>query len=162
MIELYLCKTDERKKILDWLLKDFGTILRTPDGKPYIAGNPVYFSVSHSGDLCVITLSRYAIGVDCELERGKTRERIIKSFSEEEQAEIKNERSFLEHWTVREAYTKLSGGQIVKMLKKLKFVGGKLYADGEAVEYSISFLNTEGAVICVCSEEHDISVKDMR
>ncbi len=159
MISLYLCRTDERHRILHSLLSRYGEIERTPNGKPYIRGNPVYFSVAHSGGLCTIAISSSPVGVDCELERGRTHKIISDSFCPEERAEIESERDFLEHWTAREAYTKLVGARIWDTFRRLSLTGGKLRSDGEILPEEITFLYERGAVICVCGDSREITVK---
>lgn len=37
-----------------------------PHGRPVVDGNPVHFSLSHSGGLCLLALARTAVGVDIE------------------------------------------------------------------------------------------------
>ena len=41
-------------------------IVTAENGKPYIKGNPVYFSISHCDGLAVSVLSTAPVGVDCE------------------------------------------------------------------------------------------------
>ena len=128
-------------------------ILRTENGKPYLEGNPVYFSLSHSGDKAVAAISKAPVGVDLELFTGKSRGALLKRFSERERAEIEDERGFLRHWTAREAYIKLKGLILAQTFKRLEFYGGELYLDGAYVGVNIDFYEKAGGVIAVCTEK---------
>ena len=80
---------------LNYDLLDFKT---TESGKPYIENDPIFISLSHSGDYAVCAVSDSPIGVDIEQEREfsqKIKERFAKSVLE---------------WTKKEAKGKLTGG----------------------------------------------------
>ena len=66
-------------------------------GKPYIEGNPFYFSLSHSGDYAVCAISDSPVGVDVEKEK-ELSEKIKNRFA----------KNILE-WTKKEAKGKLTG-----------------------------------------------------
>ena len=42
-------------------------ILREEKGKPYIEGNPLYISISHSGDFAAIAIESKPVGIDVEV-----------------------------------------------------------------------------------------------
>ena len=71
--------------------------LTEANGKPYIEGNPFYFSLSHSGNYAVCAISDSPIGVDIEKEK-ELSERIKGRFA-------KN----IVEWTEKEAKGKLTG-----------------------------------------------------
>ncbi|GHU35541.1 hypothetical protein FACS1894105_04440 [Clostridia bacterium] len=89
-------------------------------GKPYVVGNYVHFSLSHSGDIIVCAVSDSPVGIDCECaERlaDHNMKRIAKRFfTPDEIAYFDNggsesfaEKRFLEIWTKKEAYAKYTG-----------------------------------------------------
>ena len=154
MTLLRFCRESEREKILDELLAPYGgagAIKRTANGKPYIAGDPVHLSISHSNGICAIALSDGPVGVDTEAAGRKTCKAVLSSFSDEERAEITCERDFLEHWTAREAYVKLIGGGIWQYFRRLSFIHGRLLLDGEPLPVQTAFCRGERAVTAVCA-----------
>ncbi|MDE6867794.1 MAG: 4'-phosphopantetheinyl transferase superfamily protein [Clostridia bacterium] len=130
-------------------------ILRNENGKPYIEGDPLYFSLSHSGTKAAIALSDSPCGVDLEMVNGKSRKVVLNSFSNEERAEIASERDFLTHWTVRESYIKMLGLTLASKLKNLEYVGGELFDNGQKPEYS--FFTDGGAdfVFSLCVQSRN-------
>lgn len=130
-------------------------ILRNPNGKPYLAGNPLYFSLSRSGNAAVIAISENLCGVDLELIRGKQHDAVLKRFSDEERGEIENERDFLKHWTVRESYIKMHGLSLAAKLKDLKYVGGILYDRGQKADCRIYSYDGADYVISLCVQSED-------
>ena len=156
MTEIYLCDGDVHERldgILKSKLKSPFEIRKTPLGKPYIGGNPFYFSLSHSSDRSIIAISDKPCGVDLEVFRGRLRESILKTFTERERAEIASEREFLLHWTVREAYVKLYGLSVFKLLRRLEFYGGKLYLDGQLQPVKFRTYDFQFGVAATCLEE---------
>lgn len=98
-----------------WLLlaeyvADERSILRTPEGKPYLPGGPE-FSLSHGGDLAVLLISDTPCGVDVECaDRAvseRIRERVFQRIFQREEAD--SERAFSWLWTRKEAVMKLDG-----------------------------------------------------
>src|SRR5919107_90219 len=82
-------------------------IKRGPQGKPFLASHPeVHFSVSHSGDLYVVAITRAGpVGVDIER---------IREVAEAEHIARRwlhgaDPAHFFEHWTRREAHLKAIG-----------------------------------------------------
>lgn len=128
-------------------------ILRTKNGKPYVAGNPVYFSVSHSRDIGVIAISNDPVGVDLEIISGKRHDSVLSRFSAREKSEISSERDFLVHWTAREAFVKTRGYALFNVFARLEYFGGNIYFDGELQKAEITF-HADGNEICaVCTEK---------
>jgi 4'-phosphopantetheinyl transferase len=82
-------------------------IKRGSRGKPFLASHPdVHFSVSHSGDLAVVAITRAgAVGVDLErIREVPEAEHIARRWLHG--ADTAN---FFEHWTRREAHLKALG-----------------------------------------------------
>ncbi len=128
-------------------------ILKTAAGKPYLEGDPVYFSIAHSAGRAAIALCDSPVGIDYEAFRGKSRRAVYERFPARERAEISNERDFLLHWTAREAFIKMKGGTLASCLKKLEFYRGDIYFDGEKQKVKICVCEKYGGIVCVCAEE---------
>lgn len=163
MICLYFCPEDKREETLDRLIEsECGRpqkILRTQNGKPYVEENRVQFSLSHSGGTCAIAVSENPVGVDTEAFLGKERGAVLASFCGKERAEITCERDFLMHWTAREAFVKYMGGTVWGYVKRLSFIGGRLYLDGETVKEQIVFHVTDRAVTALCAESAEYEIR---
>lgn len=84
-------------------------------GKPYLVGNPCFFSLSHSGDLLVCAVSEEEVGADCEKIHQLTQNLAKKVLNESELAEyeqLPNEQKndwMIRTWTVKESISKLLG-----------------------------------------------------
>ncbi len=159
MTELFITENKDLYGKTEILLKQRTAmplkILRSPNGKPYLAGNPLYFSLSHSGNAAVIAISENLCGVDLELICGKQHDAVLKRFSDEERGEIKNERDFLKHWTVRESYIKMHGLSLAAKLKDLKYVGGILYDCGQKADCRIYTYDGADYIISLCVQSED-------
>ncbi len=134
------------------LLKGPVTILRSPNGKPYIDGDPLYFSIAHSGDIAVYAISPEPVGVDFEIFRGKPHPSVTSQFSERERSEIGGEEDFLRHWTAREAFIKMKGSTLADCFKRLEFYGGDVYLDGNVCGCKISFRRTQDGIAAICEQ----------
>lgn len=154
MITLYVTVNDDVYGKLKCLLSGHIPapieILRTENGKPYLAGNSVFFSIAHSGNKAVIALSDLPVGVDIETIRGAAHAPVLSRFSAREQREIHGETDFLRHWTAREAYIKMTGGALAEDLKKIEIYGGDIYYCGNKQAVDLFCRLTEDSVISVC------------
>lgn len=126
----------------------------TENGKPFIEGNPLFFSLSHSGERAVFAVGDIPLGIDLEILKERNRESLISRFSERERAEITCERDFLIHWTAREAYVKLFGLTIAKMWKCIEFFGGILYVNGNPQDLYLQIYDLGYGVATLCGEQH--------
>lgn len=87
---------------------------RDEDGKPYVEGAPVQFSVSHSGLYVVCAVDEHSVGVDVEVVRGAEEKFMRRVCSEREMAYVRpyddgGYERFWEVWTAKEALFKLTG-----------------------------------------------------
>ncbi len=96
------------------LPKDQIFICVSPEGKPYLENNPVYFSVSHSENIVVCVVSHRPIGVDVELIRPispSAQEKICTDTELEYLRAAKNDEErlyrFFTLWTRKEALFKM-------------------------------------------------------
>ena len=129
-------------------------IARTANGKPYIEGDPLFFSLSHSGDSAVIAISGKPVGVDIEEIKERKIASVISNFTERERREIEDSlTAFYTNWTVKEAYIKLNGGTLAHDLKRLEYFGNTLYYNGQKVGcgYGIR-LHNKKFLCAVCAE----------
>lgn len=85
-------------------------------GKPVakVLGREFFVSISHSGDFVACALSDTPVGIDLEATREIKPDFIKRALSEEEYSFVKEsvegeQRAFLEIWTAKEAYLKLTG-----------------------------------------------------
>lgn len=128
-------------------------IFRTRNGKPYIGGDPLFFSVTHSGAAALIALCDKPVGIDAETVGDRKYPAVLSRFCAEEKREIAGAEDFLKHWVVREAYVKMLGATLAEKLKALEFTGGILYDGGVAVKncgYAVK--RFENIIYCVCAD----------
>ena len=158
MIKLYFCRKNEIEETLKNALDphicgkyaiNYGTY-----GKPYIQGNPVFFSISHSGDEGVILISDKQCGVDLEVFRKRKISSYYSRLSERERAEAQEDyKLLLKNFVAKESYIKYLGGTI-GWIKRLEYFGGVLYFDGKKADCEIKVENYESrAVYAVCTGE---------
>lgn len=156
MLKLYYCDKNDIENTLKNVITpnicgDY-RIERTQNGKPYIVGNPLYFSVSHSDNRAVIAICDKPVGVDCEIIRERKISGISKRLSEREQAEIGgNTLNFLYNWTAKEAFIKMIGGTLASCLKHLEFFESKIYMGGKLQNCTVKFENQPNFVVAVCT-----------
>ncbi len=87
-------------------------ILRGEHGKPYVAGHPWHFNISHSGGYLVMAFDRMPVGIDVqEMKPVRKPQLIVKRFSKEEQEYIasEGEEALYQVWCRKEAYAKCTG-----------------------------------------------------
>ena len=158
MIKLYFCRTDDIEKTLKNALHPHicgkYAISRGVYGKPYIEGNPVFFSISHSEDDGVVLVSDKQCGVDLEVYKEHKIDALYNRLTEREKAEIRKDyKLFLKNWVVKEAYIKYLGGTVA-WIKRLEYAGGVLYFDGKKADCEIKVdVYSDRAVYAVCTGE---------
>ncbi len=114
-------------------------------GKPYVKGEEVFFSVSHSFNLLICAVSRQEVGADVEKKRAvKSYERIARRCFPEE--EICTEDDFFEAWVKEEAYLKYKG---------IGFSEGVRLSKREDASIK-TFSAEEGYAFAVCAKEEEI------
>ena len=92
------------REVLAYLLKnkyDVESEVLEDNGKPYVDGNSVYFSISHSDKLVGLAFSKSKIGLDIEKKKKRNYREILKHFKIED--ESITEDNFFQMWTVYEA-----------------------------------------------------------
>ena len=133
-------------------------ILRTDRGKPYLAGNELYFSVSHSEDMFACLLADCNVGLDIQQLRDVRAEALArKYFTEEEYHYMKSrgEDGFFRLWTRKEAFAKYTGRGLEEILQKVPVLGR---SDVIFTDLSLGD-GLYGSCCCgIEEEEHEISV----
>lgn len=88
-------------------------VCRTPQGKPFLPGNPVYFNLSHSGCWVVCAVSDRPVGLDVERRREYRPRVAARLFSPDARqtvlAAADRDRAFTEQWSRLEAQVKQCG-----------------------------------------------------
>lgn len=92
------------------------TLIRDQKGKPYIKNNPLYISISHSGDFVAVALHSAPVGIDIEVLRSvdlRLKNRICTDsdsvFLKESKSAEEENLKILKIWTAKEAYFKKIG-----------------------------------------------------
>ena len=92
-------------------------------GKPYIPGNPIYFSISHSGSKAMVVFSDSTVGCDIQLMKKDALSLADNFFTEEEQKAINESdnkvEAFYKLWTLKECFMKASGKGLTLPLKTI-------------------------------------------
>ena len=86
---------------------EYPTISLSKKGKPTIEEG--YFNAAHSGDLAVLAVSSFPVGVDVERIRPVSPLVQEKFFTDRERAQVQTEQDFFRLWTKKESYVKYLG-----------------------------------------------------
>lgn len=93
------------------------------NGKSYLEGIPVFFSLSHSGEYVFCAASKQEIGADIQIMRSINMQSLVKRFFSEREKQLleqmperEKEKAFYFLWTRKEAYGKLTGEGIAAVL----------------------------------------------
>ncbi|MGN0822652.1 MAG: 4'-phosphopantetheinyl transferase family protein, partial [Candidatus Gallimonas sp.] len=121
---------------------------RTENGKPRLNGDPLFFSLSHSGDTVALAVSDAPIGLDCERRRVLSCPALFRRLTDGERRE-----DFFRLWTAKEAYVKFLGGTLARTLPALVYENGILFDRGEPVDAALVHAEREGMVYCVCTPQ---------
>lgn len=151
MFKLYTTKNERVYEKVKEVCQIDCEIKRTENGKPYFEGDPVFFSVSHTGETALIAVCDRAVGVDAEIIKQRDFNAILKRFTAREQDEIALDTlAFLKNWTAKEAYIKLLGGTLAEDLKRLEYFDGVLCCDGIKADCTLFCAVSDGLVYTVC------------
>lgn len=124
----------------------YGRLIFGPNGKPYFEGDPCYFSISHSKELCAAAVSDRPVGVDIDYRRKKYNERMIaRSLSEREKQDFDGD--FARLWCRKESIAKLSGEGITGYPDKIDTLDPKFVFTEERIDF-----NGETYWLVVCEE----------
>jgi 4'-phosphopantetheinyl transferase len=131
--------------------------------KPFIKKTDLFYNVSHSGDLILLSVSTSETGCDIELINRKFdfRDVLKDYFSESEGAFIQQENSierFFTVWTRKEAFTKATGTGLDDDLKRVPSLDGDhpLPAGTDGIWLSKSLRIGTDYMATICAKHHSI------
>ena len=119
-------------------------VLRDERGKPYLDGESVFLSVSHSGRYFVCVLDSVPVGIDIQQERKLKKEIAHRYFTDRENRWIREhgESGFFKLWTRKEAYCKYLGTGLAEIIKGTDVLNRQ---DVEFMEFQL-----EKGMYCAC------------
>ena len=98
-------------------------LLADEKGKPYLPGESLFFSLSHSGEYAACALSDKPVGLDLQMRRPLREQVLTRCFSPAEQRFVRSsprpDDDFTELWTAKESYLKATGEGIRLSLSDL-------------------------------------------
>ena len=119
VFDKYKCEEIKKQKIASTILKNkfIKNYYIGENGKPL--SDHIYFNVSHSKDLVALVQDDKPIGLD--IEQIRTASDDIKRYisTDEEYEYIKDDKSFFEIWTNKEALSKCIGVGLTKRVKEI-------------------------------------------
>ncbi len=152
-----------KKAVIDFLRKENYsldkieniTIEKTKEGKPYAKDLPIFLSISHSENICIIGISLVEIGVDIEKIREINYNQIAKRYFMDKEIkhinETPNKDEFFRIWTRKEAYAKMLGIPVLKILKTISAIEGNNVRDIHFEEIYIK----KGFISSVCIKKKE-------
>ena len=143
---------------LDFCYVDFTGVelKKTERGKPYIEGNPVSFSISHTGDIWSCLISQENVGLDIQQKRKANFNKLANRFFLQEEIKFVRDNGsdgFFDIWVCKEACVKYFGTGIRdlrsfcvvkdgKLLEEISFEGEDSNLAKKAVgKDSVCFIN---------------------
>ena len=128
-------------------------IIKNENGKPYLVGERLFFSVTHTGDTLLIAVADENVGIDAErLDRSVNYLPILKKFTPQERKEISSSTNFLRHWTIKESAVKWLGGSLANDLRRLQIVDGNVFYEEIPIAVHFTLLEIKTLTVAVCSE----------
>ena len=137
-----------------------------PDGKPSLEGDPLYFNLSHSGDMAMCIISDTSVGCDIESMKKEPNLKVAKRFfTEKEYESIRDKRDFYRIWTLKESYVKLNGEGIKGILDSFSIDEScdKIYCESHFMDddycYSFAMNTNPGEIEILFPDIKDIKDK---
>ena len=125
-------------------------ILRTPNGKPYLDGNALYFSVTNTKGLTAIAVSRQEVGLDAEFRNQRRLDALQARLTP-----LEREEDFFELWTAKEAYIKYRGETLARLLSALTYEQRTLLLESHPIPVFMKHFQLEDCTLCVCAEREE-------
>lgn len=130
---------------------------RNENGKPYLADNSLYFSLSHSGGITAAAVCEREVGLDIQAETGRKCPSVLSRLTEAEKKE-----NFFYLWTAKEAYVKLRGSTLAADLPSLEYKDAALYHNKKKVPYRFLRYRVGDVLFCVCvSHAEEMTVREI-
>lgn len=132
-------------------------------GKPYLEKIPLFFSISHSEGRVICAVSETEVGADLQYPRKMDAARLAaRFFSEEEKREFSSlslkeqEEFFYRLWVRKEAYGKLTGEGLAKVISQKRNVAD----DSDTLEWR-EFIH-DGAYLAICYQRKQIQETNIK
>ncbi|MFP3591366.1 4'-phosphopantetheinyl transferase family protein [Chryseobacterium sp. SIMBA_038] len=106
----------------------------TPNNKPFLKGQDIYFNISHSEKLAVCIIAGFPVGIDVEFLNEKINymdfqsQMTGKEFDEIHHADNKI-KCLLKYWTIKEAIIKADGRGLQIDLQSFEFINNECLID---------------------------------
>jgi len=126
------------------------------EGKPDFIHPDIYFSVSHSHNLWICTISNTKIGIDIEKKIERTKEKISeKIFHPYEYNFLKENHfeSFYDIWCAKESYVKYTGKGIDSSFSSFYIKDNIVYEEDSQVAIITPILLDEEYITVICTKE---------
>lgn len=123
-----------------WHLDDI-TIEKTAAGKPFLVGQPVHISVSHTKGFVCCAVSDSPVGVDCEHYRKPSESAMRRVCTPRELEDIRRAADpsarFLMYWTLKESISKKRGVGLRESFRQYEITieDGKPVCDGHTLRF---------------------------
>lgn len=115
-------------------------LLKTENGKPYVEGNAVYFSLSHTKEKYFLAVAPFPVGIDAERSDRVVSPTVAERYFKNET--FPDKKSLLVRW--------------LKTESKVKYLGSTLAKELASPSKDIpvfSLCEVDNHTICVCSEK---------
>lgn len=128
-----------------------------PQGKPYVEGANIEFSISHTKTMAALALSDVQVGIDVETIRPIKRALALRTMTDTERAWMDTQSdwtvAFFTLWTMKESYVKLTGKGLGGRPQDIhiRWENGKAGIAGAEIHFQTRL--HEGVVITLCTEQ---------
>ena len=120
--------------------------VRGEHGKPYLTGEDLFFSLSHSHGRTFLAIAKEEIGLDAEWRARPLPRAYLARLTPAEREE-----DFFRLWTAKEAFIKYRGSSLADMLPFLRFEHGILFVHGIPACSHLTFCDADGFTLALCS-----------
>ncbi len=128
----------------------------TQKGKPYLAGNPLYFSLSHSGAYAACAIGQKAVGVDIQKIVPVSQRAVLRFCTAEEQRCLSGshdlERDVIRLWALKESWLKAAGKKPADMFKASFRLRGTIAKGPRGFVYRL-YETIPGYILALCESE---------
>ena len=128
----------------------------TKNGKPFLPGGEIHFSVTHTDEMLFLAFSNEKIGIDAEkITRKVDCAPILKRLHPTICKKIDTNEDFLQIWTVLESAIKYLGGTLACDLKKFSFHNNRLLYDNEPFPVHVYTQVFQNHFVSVCANSFE-------
>jgi len=136
---------------------DDSDISLSEGAKPYIEGDPIYFSLSHSGEYAACITDENPVGIDIQ-RIVKIKDRTLTRFCTEKEAEYLSkskdaDTDAVKLWTLKESYLKASGCSTAEAFAaEFSFDNNGDITGPSGFDFELSY-EINGYVVAVCRKQ---------